>query len=212
MAGINRTMAIRGTVQTRRMPCPKAPLAWRARNLIMHRIPDWPRLIAAAVACFMWGVPVIFSCLRARVRKADGTWIDYGILSTRVVTTAGVNFLVDAFQNTKELENLKYHGVGTGTNAEAAADTALQTESTTILNPDSTRATGSTGEGAFANVYRTVGTPTFDGAGAITEHGILDQAATGGGTIWDRSVFSAINVISGDSIQFTYDCTFAAGS
>jgi hypothetical protein len=45
----------------------------------------------------------------------------------------------------------------------------------------------------------------------VTEHGIFSQAATGGGTLWDRSVFSAINVVSGDSIQFTYTCTVSSG-
>lgn len=132
--------------------------------------------------------------------------LDYGVLSHRKVTTAGVAFLVDAWQNSVELENMKYHGCGTGTNAESNGDTALQTESTTALNPDSTRATGSLTESA-ANVFRTVGTLTFDAGAAVTEHGILSQAATGGGTLWDRSVFSAINVVSADSIQFTYDLT-----
>jgi hypothetical protein len=137
--------------------------------------------------------------------------LNYGEIAHHVVTTAGVNFLVDAWQGTVEPEILKYHGVGTGTNAEAVGDTALQTESTTALNPDSTRATGSLTEGASANIFRTVGTPVFDASAAITEHGILSQAATGGGTLWDRSVFSAINVVSGDSIQFTYDLTISSG-
>lgn len=29
--------------------------------------------------------------------------------------------------------------------------------------------------------------------------------------VWDRSVFAAINVASGDSIQFTYTLTLSAG-
>lgn len=46
---------------------------------------------------------------------------------------------------------------------------------------------------------------------AITEHGIFSQAATGGGVLLDRSVFSVVNLASGDSLQATYDLTFAAG-
>ncbi len=208
---MNRTMAVSGTLQARHLRCPKAPIAWRVENFLTRRLPDYPRLAVAhlARAC---GVPVILSQLRATVRHADGSRVDYGVLSTRVVTTAGVNFLVDAWQNSVELEIMKYHGVGTGATAEAAADTALVTESTTALNPDNTRATGSLAEGATANVFRSIGTVTFDDAAAITEHGIFSQAATGGGTLWDRSVFAAVNVISGDSIQFTYDVTFTAGS
>lgn len=212
MAGINRTVALSGTLHARVSKCQKAPLAWRVRNLLLYRIPDWHRQATAMIAWALFGVPVIVSCLRARVKKADGSWIDYGILSTRVVTNAGVAFLVDAWQNSVELENMKYHGVGTGTTAENAADTALVTESTTALNPDSTRGTGSTTEGATANIFRSVGTLTFDGAAAITEHGLFSQAATGGGTLWDRSVFSAINVVASDNVQFTYDVTFTAGS
>lgn len=142
----------------------------------------------------------------------DGEIVDLGLASMRVVTTAGVNFIVDAFQNTTEVETLKYHGIGTGTNAEAAGDTALQTEATTALNPDSTRATGSTTEGASANIYRTVGTVTVDATVACTEHGVFSQAATGGGTLLDRSVFSVVNLASGDSLQATYDFTLPAGS
>ena len=85
-----------------------------------------------------------------------------------------------------------------------------RTESTTALNPDNTRATGTRSQPA-ANQYRSVGTLTFDNTAAVTEHGLFSQAATGGGTLWDRSVFSAINVVSGDSIQFTYTVTVSAG-
>lgn len=152
------------------------------------------------------GITTFYGELRATHIRADGTTVDYGLVSTQLVTTAGKAFIVDAWQNTVELENAKYHGVGTGTTAAAAGDTALQTESTTALNPDSTRATGSTTESA-ATVFRSVGTVTFDASAAITEWGLLSQAATGGGTLIDRAVFSAINVVSGDSIQFTYDLT-----
>lgn len=136
---------------------------------------------------------------------------DYGVVSTKKVTTAGVNFIVDAFQNTTELENLKYHGIGTGTTAESNADTALITELTTEYNPNSTRATGSTTEGASANIYRTLGTNTLDsGTPAITEHGVF--SASSAGTLLDRSVFSAINLVgaNGDGLQTTYDLTCSA--
>lgn len=149
--------------------------------------------------------------LYATVIRRDGAIEHLGLLSTRVVTDAGVAYIVDDWDggaNTIDLFN--YHGCGTGTTAEAAGDTALVTESTTALNPDSTRATGTKSQPA-ANQMRTVGTVTFDASAAITEHGIFTQAATGGGTLLDRSVFSAINVVSGDSIQFTYTLTLSAG-
>lgn len=136
---------------------------------------------------------------------------NHGLVSTKLITDAGVAFLVDDWDNNgQDLTTMNFHGCGTGAVAENVTDTALGTESTTVLNPDSTRATGTRSQPA-ANQYRSVGTATFDGAAAITEHGIFSQAATGGGVLWDRSVFSAINVANGDSIQFTYTATISAG-
>ncbi len=149
--------------------------------------------------------------LYATVLRRDGTIEHLGLLGTRLVTDAGVAYLVDDWDNSATvMANMNYHGCGTGVGAEAVGDTALGTECTTVLNPDNTRATGTRSQ-PTANQYRSVGTVTFDGAAAVTEHGILSQAATGGGVLWDRSVFSAINVASGDSIQFTYTCTLSSG-
>ena len=128
-----------------------------------------------------------------------------------LVVNAGETALRDCFGGTGTptctvVQNFKFHGIGTGATAAAEADTACQTELTTQYNPDNTRATGSqTNNGA--NVYRTVGTNTVDSAVAITEWCLMSQAATGGGTIWSRVVFSAINLSSGDSLQTTYDLT-----
>lgn len=180
--------------------------SYQARNLPNLWRGWWRHMVAQ-----MLGISHVYGRLYAVVTKADGRRVDYGLISTRVVTTAGVNFLVDALQGTVEPEILKFHGVGTGTTAEAIGDTALVTESTTALNPDSTRATGTLAEGASANIFRTVGIVTFDASAAITEHGIFSQAATGGGTLLDRSVFSAINVVSTDTITFTYELTLSAG-
>lgn len=139
--------------------------------------------------------------------------IHLGLAGTRVVTTAGVNFITDAFQNTTELENLKYHALGTGSTGEGVGETALVTELTTEYTGN-VRATGTTTEGASANIYRTVATNTLDGTpgAALREHGILDQAATGGGTLLDRTLFAAITLSSGDGLQSTYDFTSTAGS
>lgn len=133
---------------------------------------------------------------------------EFGVVSRKVVTNNGVGFIVDAFQNLVEVETMKYHGLGTGTNAEAAADSALQTELTTEYNPNSTRATGTTTESA-SNAYRTVGTNTLDGAAAVTEHGVF--SASSAGVLLDRSVFSVVNLAASDSLESTYTLTFTAG-
>ena len=141
--------------------------------------------------------------LYAKVKKPDGTVEDHGLISTKVVTTAGVGYIVDAFQNSVELENMKYHGIGTDNTAEDVADTTLGVEV-------ETRATGTTTEGASANIYRTVGTVTTASARAVVEHGVFSASTSG--VLLDRSVFSVINTGDGDSIEFTYELTIPAGS
>lgn len=133
-----------------------------------------------------------------------------GLASLRVVTDAGVAAIVDAFQNTFELETFKFHALGTGTNVEAVGNTGLQTELTTQYNPDNTRATGTLAETAN-NIFQTVATNNVDAAVAVTEHMVTTQAATGGGTCFDRSVFSAFNLAISDGLQSDYRLTFTSG-
>lgn len=222
-----------------------ASLGWRVKNWLQHGHRSTRQNVGVKLAGLITGVIPAHSALALRkftpdlrsmdivqwqqlqallLRNANvhelaahfgGKVLDFGVVGTRVVTTAGVGFIVDAFQNLTELENMKYHGFGTGGTAEASGDTALVTELTTQYNPDSTRPTGSTTEGASANIYRTVGTFTPDAGGtiAVTEHGVFSQAATGGGVLLDRTLFSVVNVTANqDSLQATYELTLPAGS
>jgi hypothetical protein len=133
----------------------------------------------------------------------NGMKIDYGVLSYRVVTDAFVAFVVDQLQTeTSVFGDFKYHDSGVGATAEAAGDTGIQT------TDGESRATGTQTESA-ANAYRSVGTIAYTTTKAITEHGLFNDLTAG--TLMDRSVFSAINVVNGDSIQFTYTLTLTAG-
>lgn len=202
----------RGTVTMRVVKARKAPLGWRVRNTLRWSF-LWGWLSARMAQVFTrWtGIRTMYGVLAIRVRKATGEWIDYGIVSYQLITNAGVAYIVDDWDGGANVIDLfNYHGCGTGVGAENVTDTALGTECTTALNPDNTRATGTKTQPS-ANIAQSVGTLTFDASAAVTEHGILTQAATGGGTLLDRSVFSAINVASGDSIQFTYQWTLPAG-
>lgn len=136
--------------------------------------------------------------LYASLITKDGDVKHYGLVSTKVVTTAGVNYMRDDFNNNTglaDITNFNFHDSGTGTGAEAVGDTALGT----AAGP--ARVTG-TQSAPATKQYRTVGTITYTSTLAITEHGIF--SASSSGTLWDRSVFGAINVNNGDSIQFTY--------
>lgn len=135
---------------------------------------------------------------------------DHGVVSRKVVTDTGVALIVDALDNTLATADIRYHGLGTGGTAEAASQTALVTELTTEYNPNSTRATGTFSQPS-ANISQSVATNTVDASAAVTEHGVFTQAATGGGTMLDRSLFSVINLASGDSLQSTYQLTLTSG-
>lgn len=145
----------------------------------------------------VWGI------LSAKLIKKSGEVIDYGVVSVKLITTAFRDYIVDSMQDstTYPMDAFKYHASGTSTTAESNTDTALGTEV-------ESRATGSQIEGATSNIYKSVGTINYTATYAIVEHGLF--SASTGGTLMDRSVFSAINVVNGDSIQFTYEGTFNA--
>jgi hypothetical protein len=206
---------------------PERPLTVREmlHEALPHRglspeVRDWRRtnrrhylrsLRKVAVAK-MIGAPVVYGSLYLTVIRADGEIVPLGLVGHKVVTTAGVTKLVD-FLRANDVttgQNFKFHGIGTGSGAEAIGDVALGTELTTEYSPDNTRPTGSqTNNGP--TVYRSVGTITVDATpgGAIREHGVFSAATAG--TLLDRTMFAAITLASGDSIAATYDLTVAAG-
>lgn len=183
-------------------------LRWKLRNL-----PNlWRGFWRVSLAKIL-GIPTFYGALWGRTynRWTGELKADYGLMSMRVVTNSGVAFIVDAFQNIVELETMKFHGYGTGTNAEAAGDSALQTELTTEYNPDGTRPTGTTTEGASDNIYRTVATLTIDsGTPNITEHGVF--SASSAGVLLDRTKFTALGLDTSTSLETTYELSLPAGS
>jgi len=123
--------------------------------------------------------------------------------ATKCVTDAFVAALVDTLQSSvAAFSDYKFHGSGTGTTAEDAAQTALVT-------PVETRDTGTQIEGATSNIYKSVATHTYGGSFAITEHGLFNVVTAG--TMMDRSVFGAVNVANTEKIEFTYQLTVSSG-
>jgi len=180
---------------------------YRTRNL-----PNVWRGFRRVAAARALKVPTFYGALYATVYRGNGSVEELGLISLRVVTDAGVAYLTaDMAGGASDINLFKFHGYGTGTGAEAAGDTALGTELTTEYVVNSTRPTGS--QASSTNTYTTVGTLSPDSGGtlAITEHGIF--SATSSGTLWDRSKFSAVNLVaSADSLQTTYVATFPSGS
>ena len=179
---------------------PQRPsLWWRITNFRHWWRGFWRKEVARLA-----GIPTMVGELAIKVIHADGTITDYGTVSYRVVTTAYVTALAtNQFDGSAPAPTaFDYHDCGTGTTAENAADTALET-------PYGGARTNGTPTNPSAGVYRNTGTINFTGTLAITEHGVFSASSVG--TLLDRSVFSAVNVVNLDAISFQYSLTYAAG-
>ena len=194
-----------GKLQARKIKAPRAPLRWYLRNWL--RWPAIKGLIAYwVIAPFarMFGIATMIGKLEAVLIRADGSMVRYGVLGYRVVTTAFVNFVVDELiTETSEFGDFKFHDSGVGVTAENASDTDIET------TDGESRVTGTQVEDD-PDDYQSVGTITYSTTKAITEHGLFSIVT--GGTMMDRTLFSAINVVDTDSIQFTYTINIPAGS
>lgn len=95
-----------------------------------------------------------------------------------------------------------YIAVGTGTTSAAAGNTTLETEISdsglSRANATATRVTTTQTNDTAQLVY----TFTVSGTKAVTESGVLN--ASSNGVLLCRQTFSAINVVSGDSLQITW--------
>lgn len=146
----------------------------------------------------------VWGMLEANVCYANGYCKSLGLVSVQKVTTAFANYVVDSLQNstTAPLDVFKYHGSGTGSNAEANSQTGLITEV-------ETRATGNQAEGSSTNIYKTIGTVTYTANRSIAEHGLF--SANANGTLLDRSLLAnAVAVENNDQIEWTYQLTVSA--
>lgn len=146
-------------------------------------------------------------------------WVeDYGVVSRKVITTTGVEQIVDTFQSTTiSMGRFFWHAFGLSTAAEAVGDVALGNEMTTAgygsaTRPEGTQTTGSAGP----HVYETVATVTIDNVSSgtpmvIQEHGIFKTSGRGSTGLWDRSLTGTQTLSTGDSLQATMDLTVNSG-
>lgn len=117
-----------------------------------------------------------------------------------VVVTVGKNFLAAWLIAATQADYfMRYIGLGTGTNAASAADTDLQT-------PLSSRSAGTLTSNT--NVWQNMASfgPGVN-TGAITEAGIFSAAVAG--TMFARQTFPVVNKQAGDTLQVTWQITYA---
>ena len=145
------------------------------------------------------------------VIKLDGTWKatlkdEFGNYKTHVeghniVTTVGKEFLARFLYSavTGSLWSMKYVGLGTGSTAEAAGNTALGTEIS--------RHTGTVSytSGGIVTVVATFAAGS--GTGDVTEYGIF--SANSSGTMLNRTTQSAIAKGASDTLEVTVNVTLS---
>jgi hypothetical protein len=184
-------------------------LAWKLRNNMRWAfLRGWLAYHVARPIGRTLGFGTMISRLSVKLHRANGDWVDYGVVDYRVVTTAFVTAVATALHTQASAGDLFYHALGTGTTAAAVGDTGMGTELTTEYTGN-VRATGT--HVSTAGVYTSVATITLDsGTPAVTEHGVMG-AASGASTLIDRHVFTAVNMASGDSFVATYEWTLTAG-
>lgn len=129
-------------------------------------------------------------------------FIREGRVIHNLITYAGLAGLASRTNGSGGAAAFTYIALGTGSTAASTADTALQTELST-LGLSRVNATASLVTTAQTNdTAQLANTFTVTGTAAVTEAGILNAASTG--TLMSRQVFSALNVINTDNLQITY--------
>jgi hypothetical protein len=143
--------------------------------------------------------------LATKLIRRDGTVDPSGerVIWDRVLTTEGRDAVIDQINLNTSID-WNFHGSGTGVVGEAVGDVGLGSEV-------ETRDADAVKSQPTSDVHRSVDTHTYGASWAITEHGLFDQVTVAGDILLDRTVFSEINVTSGDAIQFTFDFTLSSG-
>jgi hypothetical protein len=158
-----------------------------------------PPITLVALALTMFAVAIalgqsVLDAIRGEIAKG------IRLLAT-VYTNVGVavtnNRIIQAGTAPKNI------GWGTGTNAAAVGDTTLQTEAAPTTAGGRTVGTESRTTITQTNDnYQVAGTVTAGSTLAIVEAGTFDAVTAG--VLHIRSAFSAVNVVSADSIAFTF--------
>lgn len=148
--------------------------------------------------------PGLFNHLAAFGLQIPGLTGGYGQnrLISNLVTTAGKALVAGRINGSGSPAAATYIAVGTGTTAANVADTTLETE---ISDSGLERANGSVSlvtTDTTNDTAQITNTFTVTGSKAVTESGVLNAASTG--VLLARQVFSAINVVNGDSLQITW--------
>ena len=136
-----------------------------------------------------------------RIPLLFGNWADHLNISN-LTTTTGKAGIASRINGDGAEAAFTYIAVGTGVTAADVADTTLQTE-TAVSGLSRAAATASRVTTDTTNdTAQLAKTFSVTGTVAVTESGVLNAASVG--VLLARQVFSAINVVNGDSLTITW--------
>lgn len=147
--------------------------------------------------------PVIGN-LQLALYDAQGQLKDYREYHN-LVTSVGKAGVASRINGAGSEVAFTYIAIGTGTNAAAAGDTTLQTEITTGGGARASASCTRTTVTVTNDTAQLQATFSFTTSFAVTESGTLNAASSG--VLLARRVFSAINVVNGDSLSVTWKFT-----
>ena len=136
-----------------------------------------------------------------RIPFITGVWSDSRLISNLVVS-AGAAGVASRINGAGSEAAFIYIAVGIGTTAAAAGDTTLESE---IVDSGLVRAAATASRvttDVTNDTAQLLYTFSVTGTKAVTESGVLNAASAG--TLLARQVFSAVNVVNGDSLQVTW--------
>ena len=119
-----------------------------------------------------------------------------------LITTAGLAEVAKGLLTDTASDEFDFIAVGTGVTAANAADTTLEAE---IVDSGLARVASSGSTAAGVATLTT--TFTVTGTKAVTEAGVLNAGSNG--DLLCHQVFSAVNVVNGDTLAVTWNVTFS---
>lgn len=152
-------------------------------------------------------VLVFNSKLYARHFRGGRLHDDRGLVCEGVVTDVFAEDLVDnLIAEGVPFGEYRFHVSGTTVVGEDPTDDETDIISATTPAPIS----GTQAENT-SKVYQSVATVPYVSTLVIVQHGLINNIVQSGSILMDHSQFGAINVDSGDSIEFTYELTVNSG-
>ena len=151
---------------------------------------------------FLWSILNKLFGIDLQVPFITGNWTTQAV-KHNLVPTVGKKIVADQAGGTTT-SPVTAIAIGIGSGGPAAGDTALNSEITTNGGERGAAAVTNQTDTTTGDTERWIKTFSFTGTFAVTEEGLLDNNAAGG-LLLARQLFSAINVVSNDSLQITHN-------